>query len=63
MIEAGLVAVLALFGVAPSVSLGPILVYRVIAYWIPAATGVFAGAHAWMSHVDRVEAEGVPPVE
>lgn len=63
VIEAGLVAVLALFGVAPSVSLGPILVYRVIAYWIPAAAGVFAGAHAWMSQADRVEAEEAPPVE
>jgi uncharacterized membrane protein YbhN (UPF0104 family) len=53
VIEAGLVGVLALFGVAPSVSLGPILVYRVIAYWIPAGIGVFAGARAWVAH-DRV---------
>lgn len=63
VVEAGLAGVLALLGVSPSVSLGPILVYRVIAYWIPAGVGVFAGAHAWMSHADRVESEGVPPVE
>jgi len=49
VIEAGLVGILALFGISPSVSLGPILVYRVIAYWIPAGVGIFAGAHTWMS--------------
>ncbi len=63
VVEAGLAGVLALLGVSPSVSLGPILVYRVIAYWIPAGVGVFAGAHTWMSHTDRVESEEVPPVE
>ncbi len=50
VIEAGLVGVLALFGVSPSVSLGPVLVYRVIAYWVPAAVGVFTGAQAWVAH-------------
>jgi putative heme transporter len=56
VIEAGLVGVLALFGVSPSVSLGPVLVYRVIAYWIPAAIGVFAGAQAWVAH-DRASGQ------
>jgi len=55
LIEAGLVGVLALFGVAPSVSLGPVLVYRVIAYWIPAAVGVFAGARSWVAQDRTVE--------
>jgi hypothetical protein len=50
IVEAGLVGVLVLFGVSPSVSLGPVLAYRVIAYWIPAAIGVFAGARAWVAH-------------
>jgi hypothetical protein len=59
VIEAGLVGVLALFGVSPSVSLGPVLVYRVIAYWIPAAIGVFAGARAWVAH-DRPIQHGEP---
>lgn len=65
VIEAGLVGVLALLGVAPSVSLGPILVYRVIAYWIPAGVGIFAGAHTWISQEGtvRVESEDRPPVE
>ncbi|HZJ47634.1 MAG TPA: flippase-like domain-containing protein [Acidimicrobiia bacterium] len=65
VIEAGLVGVLALFGVAPSVSLGPILVYRVIAYWIPAGVGVFAGASAWMSQeaAGRVESDDLSTVE
>jgi hypothetical protein len=57
IVEAGLVGVLVFFGVSPSVSLGPVLVYRVIAYWIPAAIGVFAGARAWIAH-DRPVGQG-----
>lgn len=57
LIEAGLVGVLALFGVSPSVSLGPVLVYRVVAYWIPAAIGVFAGARAWVHHDRAAESD------
>jgi len=55
VVEAGLVGVLVFFGVSPSVSLGPVLVYRVIAYWIPAAVGVFAGARAWVARERPIE--------
>ncbi|GBD84828.1 hypothetical protein BMS3Abin02_01222 [bacterium BMS3Abin02] len=58
VIEAGLVGILALFGVSPSVSLGPVLVYRVIAYWIPAGVGVFAGTRAWMTHDHAKTSDG-----
>ncbi len=61
VVEAGLVGVLVLFGVSPSVSLGPVLVYRVIAYWIPAAIGVFAGARAWVAHERPIEQEDPDP--
>jgi uncharacterized protein (TIRG00374 family) len=47
LIEAGLVWIIVLFGNAAAVVIGPVLVYRIISYWIPAALGIAAGARAW----------------
>jgi acyl phosphate:glycerol-3-phosphate acyltransferase len=46
--EAGLVGGLAVFGVPAAVALGPVLVFRVVSYWIPAAAGLVAGGFAFM---------------
>lgn len=41
--EAGLVGALALFGVAAPVAVAPVLVFRLISYWVPAGAGLLAG--------------------
>lgn len=46
--EAGLVGGLAVFGIPAAVALGPVLVFRVVSYWIPAAAGLVAGGFAFM---------------
>jgi uncharacterized membrane protein YbhN (UPF0104 family) len=47
LIEAGLVWIVVLFGNPAVAVIGPVLVYRIISYWIPAALGIAAGARAW----------------
>lgn len=46
--EAGLVGALAFFGVGAGVSVSPVLVYRVVSYWIPAGGGLVAGTSAFL---------------
>jgi glycerol-3-phosphate acyltransferase PlsY/uncharacterized membrane protein YbhN (UPF0104 family) len=46
--EAGLVGGLAVFGVPAAVALGPVLVFRVVSYWIPAAAGLVAGGFTFI---------------
>jgi glycerol-3-phosphate acyltransferase PlsY len=44
--EAGLAGVLAFYGVGPA--LGPILAFRVISYWLPAAAGASVGGFSFL---------------
>ena len=37
--EAGLIGSLAFFGVDPAVAVAPVLVFRVVHYWLPAGAG------------------------
>jgi glycerol-3-phosphate acyltransferase PlsY len=46
--EAGLVGGLAIFGVPAAVALGPVLVFRVVSYWIPAAAGLVVGGMTFL---------------
>lgn len=46
--EAGLVGGLAIFGVPAAMALGPVLVFRVVSYWIPAAAGVVVGGLSFL---------------
>jgi acyl phosphate:glycerol-3-phosphate acyltransferase len=46
--EAGLLGVLALFGIPAAVTATPVLAFRVISYWLPAIGGVAAGGHAYL---------------
>lgn len=41
--EAGLVLILEAYGFAAGVTLAPILVFRLVSYWVPAALGFMAG--------------------
>ena len=46
--EAGLVGALAAFGYPAGATVGPIIVYRVVSYWIPALAGLVAGGTAFL---------------
>jgi uncharacterized protein (TIRG00374 family) len=46
--EAGLVGALAAFGYPAGSTVGPILVYRIVSYWIPALAGLVAGGTAFL---------------
>lgn len=50
--EAGLVGGLAVFGVPAAVALGPVLVFRVVSYWIPAAAGLVVGGYTFLGSRD-----------
>lgn len=56
--EAGLVGGLAVFGVPAAVALGPVLVFRVVSYWIPAAAGLVAGGFSFLGPDGSAEQEG-----
>ena len=46
--EAGLVGALAAFAYPPEVTLAPVLVFRVVSYWIPFVAGFVAGGSAFL---------------
>gem|GEM_PF-465819 len=46
--EAGLVGGLALFGIGASTALAPVLVFRIVSYWLPAGAGLLAGTAAFL---------------
>lgn len=53
--EAGLVGGLALFGVGASTALAPVLVFRIVSYWLPAGAGLLAGTTAFLRAGASVE--------
>jgi peroxiredoxin Q/BCP len=53
--EAGLVGGLSLFGVGGSVALAPVLVFRLVSYWLPAGAGLLAGTTAFLRAGASVE--------
>jgi uncharacterized membrane protein YbhN (UPF0104 family) len=55
--EAGLVGALAAFGFPASVTLAPILVYRIISYWLPAIAGLVVGGAAFLKSETAIAAE------
>ena len=42
IVEGGLIGILSLYGLAAGVMVAPVLVYRVVDYWIPAGVGLLA---------------------
>lgn len=52
--EAGLVGALAAFGFDAQISLGPVLVYRVVSYWIPLIGGLVAGGSTFLKETSEV---------
>lgn len=52
--EAGLVGALAAFGFDAQLTLGPVLVYRVVSYWIPLVGGLAAGGSTFLKETSEV---------
>jgi uncharacterized protein (TIRG00374 family) len=46
--EAGLVGFLVYFGIPAAAAAGPVLVFRIISYWLPAIGGIAAGGNAFL---------------
>jgi peroxiredoxin Q/BCP len=47
--EAGLVGALALYGYPAAEVVAPILVFRIVSYWLPAGAGLVAGSRAFLA--------------
>lgn len=47
--EAGLVGALGFFGVGATMAVAPVLIFRVVSYWLPAGAGLVAGTSAFLS--------------
>ncbi|GIU91320.1 MAG: hypothetical protein KatS3mg011_0226 [Acidimicrobiia bacterium] len=47
--EVGLLGALGVFGVPAAVGMGPVLVFRLVSYWLPAMAGAAAGGAAFLS--------------
>lgn len=46
--EAGLVGALAAFGYPAALTVAPIIIYRIVSYWLPAVAGLVAGGTAFL---------------
>jgi uncharacterized membrane protein YbhN (UPF0104 family) len=51
--EAGLVGALAAFGFGAQLTLGPVLVYRVVSYWLPLVGGLIAGGSTFLKETSK----------
>lgn len=47
--EAGLVFILSAYGFAAATTVAPVLVFRVVSYWLPAGLGFFAGGMTFLA--------------
>lgn len=54
--EAGMVFILSAYGFPASQTLAPVLIYRVVSYWLPAALGFFAGGMTFLRSPEAREA-------
>lgn len=54
--EAGLVFILSAYGFAAATTVAPVLIFRVVSYWVPAALGFFAGGSIFLSSPEAAAA-------
>jgi len=54
--EAGLVFILSAYGFPASETLAPVLIYRIVSYWLPAALSFFAGGMTFLRSPEAREA-------
>ena len=62
VVEAGLVFILAAYGFSAGTTVAPVLVFRLVSYWLPAALGFLAGGATFLSSDEAAaaSAEKVP---
>lgn len=56
VVEAGLVFILAAYGFRAGATFAPVLVFRLVSYWLPAALGFFAGGATFLSSPEAAAA-------
>lgn len=56
IVEAGLVGILAAYGFRAGSTVAPVLVFRLISYWLPAALGFLAGGATFLSSPEAAAA-------
>lgn len=54
--EAGLVFILSAYGFPASETLAPVIIYRIVSYWLPAALSFFAGGMTFLKSPEAKEA-------
>ena len=55
IVEAGLVFILAAYGFRAGTTVAPVLVFRIVSYWLPAALGSLAGGATFLSSPEAAE--------
>jgi uncharacterized membrane protein YbhN (UPF0104 family) len=55
IVEAGLVFILAAYDFDPGTTVAPVLVFRIVSYWLPAALGSLAGGATFLSSPEAAE--------
>ena len=55
IVEAGLVFILAAYGLRAGTTVAPVLVFRIVSYWLPAALGSLAGGATFLSSPEAAE--------
>jgi hypothetical protein len=55
IVEAGLVFILAAYGFSAGTTVAPVLVFRIVSYWLPAALGSLAGGATFLSSPEAAE--------
>jgi uncharacterized membrane protein YbhN (UPF0104 family) len=60
VVEAGLVFILSAYGFNPGVTVAPVLVFRIVSYWLPAALGFLAGGATFLKSPEAAEAATDP---
>jgi uncharacterized membrane protein YbhN (UPF0104 family) len=55
IVEAGLVFILAAYGFDPGTTVAPVLVFRIVSYWLPAGLGSLAGGATFLSSPEAAE--------
>jgi uncharacterized membrane protein YbhN (UPF0104 family) len=48
VVEAGLVFVLGAYGYPASITVAPVVVYRIVSYWLPVAISLLAGGSTFL---------------
>ena len=61
VVEAGLVFILAAYGFRAGITLAPVLVFRLVSYWLPAALGFLAGGATFLSSPEAAAASAEKP--